>query len=477
MTTASRIEREIAAEELAWREAWKPAPDERSYAVAKIEGEIPRELHGTLYRNGPSQAVLPTAGYAALHLFDGDALVHAFRFDDGSLHYTGRYVRDAGFVHRAARGAASTGFCNFPAAEPDPDAPLPYPPNTNVVWHAGRLMAMVEAAYPIALDPRTLATGETIRFADPMLGISTSAHPKVDGRTGQMWVHGYQPIEPYAALYCVEPDGRCSLAEPLDLPYPVMMHDLAITEHHVVVLLAPVTFDLSRGACLRDWFRWEPEKGLRFGVRRREPGAALQWFDAPSPGFVFHPGNAFEHDGKIVMDACTYPDGGALLEQLAVYRSGQRIPGAGAHPFLYELDLARGTCSERQLDDRVAEFPRLDDRRVGHRNRFGYAVIGSDGLVGPGTSTLVKYDRTGGPNALHDFGALCYPGEPVFVPRAPDAEEDDGFVLTVVYDGGSGRSRLVVLDARRFDGPPLATAHLEHRVPLGFHGNFAPGVV
>ena len=104
------------SETLAWSEAWRPCPDERAYEITRVEGEIPREIHGTLYRNGPAQRVLPKRGYEALHLFDGDALVHAFRFDDGSIHYTGRYARDAGFLHRETHGAESSPFANFPPA-------------------------------------------------------------------------------------------------------------------------------------------------------------------------------------------------------------------------------------------------------------------------------------------------------------------------------------------------------------------------
>jgi carotenoid cleavage dioxygenase-like enzyme len=464
-------------ERLAWREAWRPCPDEHEYALTQIDGEIPREIFGTLYRNGPSQRVLPKAGYESLHIFDGDALVHAFRFENGAVHYTGRYARDAGFLHREAHGAESTGFGNAVAEHPDPENPLPYAPNTNVVWHGGRLLALVEAALPFELDPRSLESRGSYPFSDPMLGFSTSAHPKIDRRSGQMLIHGYQPIEPYSALYTIESDGRCSNAELLDIPYSTMMHDFAITENYVVVVLTPVTFELERGVCLRDWLRWEPEKGLRFGVRERTPGSPLRWFDAPSPGFIFHPSNAYEKDGRILMDACTYPDGGKLLEQLSVYRSGRSVAGAGSYPFLYEFDLSSGECHETQLDDRVVEFPRIDDRLVGYENRFGYALIGEEGLVGPGTSTLLKYQRGDGTSVTHDFGLLQYPSEPVFVPRAPNADEDDGFVLSVVFDGATLRSRLVVLDARNFAGAPLGEAHLSHRIPAGFHGNFAAGVV
>ena len=483
MPPASPPETEIEAfrdaaaqrEALAWTEAWRPCPDERTYEVTRIEGEIPREIHGTLYRNGPSQRVVPKQGYEALHFFDGNALLHAFRFDDGSVHYTGRYARDARFLYEQEHGAGGLGFANLPAESEE--LPGGYSPNTNVVWHGGKLLALVEADFPFELDPRTLESRGTHLLREEMLGMSTSAHPKIDGRTGQMLIHGYQPFEPYVQLYVVEPDGTCSLAEPVETPYPVMMHDIAITENHVALPLCPITWDLERGACLRDWLRWEPEKGLRFGVRERTAGSPLRWFEAPSPGFLFHLGNAYEKDGKLWMDACTYRDGGALLEQLAVYRSGRQVPGAGAHPVLYELDLESGACKETWLDDRGAEFPRRDDRLIGYENRFGYALMGEAGLLGPSASTIARYDRTGGASAYHDFGPLHYPGEPVFVPRAPDAAEDDGFVLSVVYDGGSGKSHLAVLDARNLAGEPLARAHLEHRVPLGFHGNFAAGVV
>lgn len=462
----------------AWREAWRPSPEERSYRVTRVEGEIPREIHGTLYRNGPSQRIAPREGLEALHLFDGDGLVHAFRFDDGRLDYTGRFVRTEGFEHEAKVGGMRKGFYNFPIDDEDPEAPPRLGPNTNVVHHAGRLFALIEAAPPYELDPRTLDSLGWHALREPMLGPTTSAHPKIDGRTGQMVIHGYQPFPPFVQLYVIEPDGRCSLAETVDAPFSSMMHDLAITERYVVFLCCPVVFDPTRGRCLRDWLSWEPQRGLWFGVRERRAGAPTTWIPAPSPGYIFHPGNAYEEaDGRIVMDACTYPDGAGLLEALSGIRAGRMHPGARALPTVYEIDPARGTCREQRVSERGAEFPRLDDRRVGHRNRFGYAVEGDPDGIQAGPKWLVKYARDGGPTRRHALGAGRVPSEPVFVPRHPEADEDDGFVLSVVYDGARGESELVVLDARHLEGAPLARARLEHRIPMGFHGNFAPGVV
>ncbi len=68
-------------------------------------------------------------------------------------------------------------------------------------------------------------------------------------------------------------------------------------------------------------------------------------------------------------------------------------------------------------------------------------------------------------------------GEPVFVARHADSEEGDGFVLNLLYDSPTDRSAIDVLDARALDAKPLARLWLDERIPMGFHGNFAPGVV
>ena len=87
-----------------WKNAWRPTTREDSYRITNVRGEIPREIRGTLYRNGPSQKILPEQGHEALHLFDGDGLVHAFRFEDGNVDYRGRFVRNASFLAEQREG-------------------------------------------------------------------------------------------------------------------------------------------------------------------------------------------------------------------------------------------------------------------------------------------------------------------------------------------------------------------------------------
>ena len=63
-----------------------------------VEGQLPRDLNGTYYRNGPNPAYEPPGRY---HWFDGDGMIHSLRFEDGRASYHNRWVASAGL--RSAR--------------------------------------------------------------------------------------------------------------------------------------------------------------------------------------------------------------------------------------------------------------------------------------------------------------------------------------------------------------------------------------
>lgn len=456
----------------------RPNPVEADGPVTRIEGEIPRALAGTLFRNGPNQQVAPEAGAGVLHFFDGDALVQAIRFEDGRAHHVGRYARTQAFLNNEREGAYVQGGLNVGPDRTIADVAPGHSPNTNIVPHAGRLFAMAENMPPFELDPSSLESKGLWDYDGKMLGLSTTAHPKIDGRTGQMWIHGYQPIPPFIQLYCVEPDGRVSLAEAHDAPWASMMHDFAITENHVIFPLGSMTFDVGpmlEGGRFSDALAGSDEP-MRFGIRRREAGSEVRWFEAPSVGYMFHPGNAYEENGRIFMDACTYERPQSLIDSLDTARSGDVQTGLDARPYGYEFDLEAGTCTATKYSESTAEFPRIDDRLVGHKNRFGYAATAEpdEGALGF-ARRISKYDRTGGPTVHRGAVLGQWVGEPVFVPRAADAAEDDGFVLFLVHDATRDETAVEILDAGAIDAAPLARLWLDTRIPFGFHGNWRSG--
>ncbi len=115
---------------------------------------------------------------------------------------------------------------------------------------------------------------------------------------------------------------------------------------------------------------------------------------------------------------------------------------------------------------RIRHQQRIDDLRA-------LNTSGSQDAEGF-TGALFHYDLEKGMRREHRLTPADSCGEPIFVPRCPNAPEGDGYLLAVVSRGDKRRSDLLVLDAQNIDAPPLATVRLPHRIPDGFHGSWRP---
>jgi carotenoid cleavage dioxygenase len=187
------------------------------------------------------------------------------------------------------------------------------------------------------------------------------------------------------------------------------------------------------------------------------------------PCYVFHPLNAYDgEDGEdgtsIVLDVVRHPK---------MFATDFHGPDEGP-PTLdrWTVDLAAGKVREERLDDRPQEFPRVDERLVGRRHRYGYAMRTAAGTGAQAGDSVLKHDLAAGRTTQIGLGAGRLGSEFVFVPSAPDAAEDDGVLMGFVYDAAAGRSDLMLLDAATLD--TVASIHLPVRVPGGFHGNWIP---
>ncbi|TMB51915.1 MAG: carotenoid oxygenase family protein [Deltaproteobacteria bacterium] len=432
-----------------------------------VVGRIPRELNGTYYRNGPNPAFPPLGRY---HWFDGDGMIHAVTLDDGRASYRNRYVLSRGLREEQEAGRALyRGLLEFQATE------IPgfkNTGNTNIVWHAGKLLALVEAALPTRMMAGPLDTVGEYDFDGRLAGPMT-AHPKLDPETGEMLFFGYSPFPPYLTYHVAAADGALVRSEVIDVAWPSMMHDFAITKDHVIFILCPLVFSFERLAERGGAFSWEPERGTRLGIMPRRGGNAdVRWFDT-DPSYVFHPMNAYEDGDAIVLDVARY---GRLdfMSAAAVEEPGYRDANA-ARLHRWRIDLARGGVASTPLDDIVTEFPRVDERRLGRRHRFGYMAAREPELndgAQPLWTAVRKYDLERGGVTERRFGAGNGVGEPLFVPRTASAGEDDGWVLVLVYDAARDTSDFWILDAQDVAGEPVARVTLPHRVPYGFHGNW-----
>ena len=447
-----------------------PWPMEGEIHDLVVEGKIPRELNGTLYRNGPNPQFAPRGRY---HWFDGDGMIHAFTITDGTVHYRNRWVRTERFkLEREAGEALFGGLNDMGATDPRVMGIFPNAANTNIIVHAGKLLALWEAGPPHELDPYTLDTIGPYDFAGKLVGPMT-AHPKIDPETGELLFFGYSPFPPYLRYSVASAEGKIVRSEEIDVPVPTMMHDFITTREHAIFMVFPATFrpeNLTSGKPIR----WEPELGTKIGVMSRNGGKAeVRWFEA-DPCYVFHPMNAYSDNGRVIADVCRF-------DRLPLFDEGQSTEGSESGPSArltrWTFDLAGGTVKEEPLDEDPADFPRLDERYSGLRYRYGYAGgrVGSPLNAGI-FNAIFLYDHKTGRRRVHNLGPTNFTSEPIFVPRSPGAREGEGFLLTVVYRHDENRSDLLILDAENVEDKPLATVKLPHRVPYGFHGNWGQGI-
>lgn len=329
--------------------------------------------------------------------------------------------------------------------------------NTNVIGHAGRTLAIVEAgANPYELTDEL----ETVGPCDLTGGGGYTAHPKRDPATGELHSMSYHWAWGNQVRYdVVGADGRPQTSTMIDVGGPISVHDMSLTERFAVVYDLPVVFDLDRAASGSGFpYRWDPDYQARVGLVERADPTQVRWFDV-EPCYVFHPMNAYDDGDRVVLDVVRHP---------SMFATDHTGPNEGP-PSLdrWTCDLSAGKLLEERLDDRGQEFPRLDERVVGRRHRFGYTA----GFA-QGTDALVKHDLVAGSTQVRRLPSEA--GEAVFVPRTQNAAEDDGWLLTVVNDPDRGAADLLVLHAGDITVEPQAVVHLPGRVPLGFHGNWIP---
>ena len=256
-----------------------------------------------------------------------------------------------------------------------------------------------------------------------------SAHPHLDPATGEMHAITYYAMDPAQIHHTVvDASGKVIREEPIAVEHGPSIHDCAVTKQYVVIMDLPVTFSMKTLLDGQSFpYRWNPAHKARIGLMPRQgTNDDVIWCDI-EPCYVFHPCNAYEAaDGTVIMDVSVHDTMFADSKQ-----------GPDSHAYTMALPEDRG-------------FQAFDQTK------------------------LFKHDLDAGTREIHDFGPGRVPGEFVFVPRSDDALEGDGWLMGYVIDMNTDTTDLAILDATNFTAPPVALVHVPHRIPPGFHGNWAP---
>jgi carotenoid cleavage dioxygenase len=258
--------------------------------------------------------------------------------------------------------------------------------------------------------------------------------------------------------------GRVVEQVPIDVPAPVMMHDFAVTHEHVIFLDAPAVMDIAGWLAGGPMSTWEPERGTRLGVMPRA-GGDVRWFEIET-SWVAHFLNAYTDGTRVIVDGCRVPAMNFMLDP------SEQMEGAAGSLTRFTVDLAAGTAGFEALDDRIADFPRVNDDHACGPHRYGYVSWFASGGTGVDFDAVVKYDLDAGTASTHVWGPGTAVGEFSFAPDPAGSAEDDGWLLSIATDLATRASELVVLDARDVAAGPIARVPIPRRVPAGFHGNW-----
>ncbi|MGK7889029.1 MAG: carotenoid oxygenase family protein [Leptolyngbyaceae cyanobacterium] len=473
-----------------WQQGYRSQPNEYDYWIDEIDGAIPPELSGTLFRNGPG--LLDVHGQRVHHPFDGDGMVCAIAFRNGRAHFRNRFIRTEAYVSEQKAGKMLYRGI-FGTQKPGGwlanifDIRLKNIANTQVIYWGGKLLALWEAAKPHRLDPQTLDT-LGIDTLDGVLqsGATFAAHPWVDpactvdnGNPCLVNFSVEQGLSSKITIYELSPAGTVLRQKSHNVPGFCFLHDCAITPNYVIFFQNPVSYNplpfvlglKGAGQCLRTQSD-QPTKVILIPRHRPDPMITL---DAPT-GFIFHHVNAFEQKGNVVVDSVRYDQ---LLTEIEtddfLETDFDQVPPGTLTRF--HLDLDNNQVEQTTLDSRPCEFPTVHPDYVGQSHRYIYIAATHKPTGNAPLQAIWKVDLGASGQQVVDqqlwsAAPRGFVGEPVFVPRPNGEAEDDGWVLTLVFNAERGNSELVILDARDLNAGPVAVLRLKHHIPYGLHGTF-----
>ena len=454
----------------------RPTRFEADVYDCEVWGKIPADIEGTFYRMQCDFDYRPPQN-EWMTGFNGDGHISRFRFSNGSVDYKGRYVKTARIMaERRARkrlfGVYRNRFTDDPSVANIPRSAA----NTHTYWHGGKLIALKEDSLPYFIDPHSLETLGRWDFYGKWKATSMSAHPKIDPMTGYMIGYGYEAkgdLSKDIAVYTIDPKGEVVKEVWLTSPYLGIIHDIAITQKHVIIPVIARTTSLERLKRGEPMWEWNGELPTMVGVLPRDGEAKdVRWYKGPSRN-TLHFLNATDRGSKVTMELPT--------------SSGERDPSQ-IRRWTFDLkSRKKDTFDEEVVSTTPGILPRMDDRFLSLDYRYAF-VSSRDTSVPPdlkrapamanlgpfASNVLQRLDvRTGEIKQAHVEPVLSLQ-ESCFVPRKNAKGEGDGYVMCIASNYESTSSDLLIADAQRLDEGVIATVKLPFRLRSGTHTNWYP---
>lgn len=319
-----------------------------------------------------------------------------------------------------------------------------------------------------------------------------------------------------------------------------MMHDFGVSFAHTVIMDLPLSLDPRNLARNEPVVSYDPSGLSRFGVFPRRHPQRVRWFET-NPCCIFHTANTWDETSlhpvtkqvevtAVNMLACRLTSASLVFsagdiaapipKPVTVPKYAAEEEQCRLYYYRFSLQGAENIITHQfALTAMPFEFPSLRDDISMSAAQYIYGCSVSDSTFGAALGRAVKIDSL----VKVDVAALlqraeqqpptpitgcvdtrsvaqilaandpddaikifklppgCYAQEPRFVPRTHGISEDDGWILSYVFDesqldqfgnaGPGAKSELWVIDARAMK-EVVCKVQLPQRVPYGLHGNW-----
>jgi all-trans-8'-apo-beta-carotenal 15,15'-oxygenase len=366
--------------------------------------------------------------------------------------------------------------------------------NTRVVYWGKRLLSMWEGGAPYKLDGLALSTEGRSQLG----GVLAEKDP-----FGSKMV--IDPVKDRALMYKVVQDAKSSeltvyefnnkfrLVEEgekgeegkstVDLPGLAMISDMAVTTNYALFVQPKVS------TSMQFMFAKEPGKVLstekapailhlvpRVGSNKEAVSLEIPFDGVVDANLQFI--NAYEEGNKVVLDAIR-SDG---LKKSSPTKSSEwpfvssradyDEKASNRSLWRYEIDLSSGTVSKRKLSDIQCFFGGVKPSQSTQKHDHIFMAIGGLGDDTAPPQGIAKFDCNS--ESIDSWMPEAYEfcGEPMFAPKVNPSSENDGYVLTVLFNGKSEQSELVVFESSEISAGPVCRIPLGIGVPHGLHGCF-----
>jgi 9-cis-epoxycarotenoid dioxygenase len=467
---------------------YAPVEEEHSNVpVEVVEGQLPK-LDGIFCRNGPNP-VTKWQRRKRYHWFDGHAMLHLLRFENGQAFYSNQFVPSERyrveenfqeeFFPRLGEYSGPLGLIKV-LYHPDmvrkviPDLSTVLPPNTSCLMYQNKFYCLNEGNRPF--ECRILPSGrlEPVGYEsfNGALNYPVSAHPRID-TNGDLLFHSYttntELIQRDGTMKYgkLSGDKLVSYFVPTTANYIAFAHNLLHTERYVILVEPSVHFDPAAMFDGGSYFRTKKNFSLRFAVFDKEATSRddVVWFDTGAPGGLVHPLNAWEDGNDEIVIWTPFCDNLELdleTDDINVFNMVE-----------FRLNTKTGQVTKQLIDDSVnVEFSIAPV--MGNFTRYGYTAIQDKATPGEGSfAGFCVWDMQ--ERKLHS--KIVYErnevgGEPILIPDETtkmdfvgvythDLKENQSYFL--LHEGGGGSNKLV------------ARLKMPYRIPYGFHGLWVNG--